>query len=94
MTRWDWSNADFAATFVHWLGERNPEIIGSYMPVPDIKEIFPLFKRECGCPQLQVGSLLRGLKAVTEWSDKGTYVDHTGRRRGVTEYLVPRPEQA
>jgi hypothetical protein len=92
--RWDWSNADFAWTFLHWLGKRNPEIIGNYIPVPDIKEIFPLFQQECGCRHLKVGSLLRGLRAVTECSDKGTYVDRTGRRRGVTEYLVPPAERA
>jgi hypothetical protein len=47
-----------------------------------------------GCWHLKVGGLLRGLRAVTECSDKGTYVDRTGRRRGVTEYLVPPAERA
>jgi hypothetical protein len=54
----------------------------------------PVFQQECGCRHLKVGSLLRGLRAVTECSDKGTYVDRTGRRRGVTEYLVPPAERA
>jgi hypothetical protein len=40
--RWDWSNADFAWRFIGWLGERNPEIIGDWIAVPDIKEIFLL----------------------------------------------------
>jgi hypothetical protein len=79
----------FACWFLFWLVDEYPDCAGHNITAHDIEtEFFPRFQAAADCHNLQLGTLLRGLREV-----RGTdyYTDQTGRRRSATVYWVPKP---
>jgi hypothetical protein len=86
--RREWSNDDFATLFLRWLSKSYPKTRGKWVCVPDIeKHLLERFRAATGCIHLQLGALERGLGAITEKREMA-YLDATGRRCTMTEYLV------
>ena len=84
----EWSQIDFARSFLCWFAETQPDDWGAWVWFPDIsKHYFPRFRAATGARYLQLGSLIRGLRAVTQ-SRPVQYVDGTGRRRSTAEYWL------
>jgi hypothetical protein len=74
--------------FLLWLVDEYPDCAGRNITIHDIEsEFFPRFKVAGDCRNLQLGTLLRGLRNVRQ---AGYYTDRTGRRRSVTVYWVPK----
>ena len=84
----EWSQADFGRAFLQWFAETQPDDWGAWVWFPDVsKHYFPRFKAATGARYLQLGVLIRGLRAVTQ-SRPVQYVDGTGRRRSTAEYWM------
>jgi hypothetical protein len=91
-----WSPEDFARQFLEWLVATDPKFRNSRVCVPDIEsDLLPRFKAENGCPKLQLGTLLRGLRNVSAGKHENVpYLDPTGRRRTMTEYEVRKKQDS
>jgi hypothetical protein len=74
----------------------DPKFRNSRVCVPDIEsDLLPRFKDENGCPKLQLGTLLRGLRNVSAGKHENVpYLDPTGRRRTMTEYEVRKKQDS
>jgi hypothetical protein len=84
----EWSQEDFGCFFLQWFADTFPDAWGSWVWFPDIKKhFFPRFKVATGARYLQLGSLLRGLRAVTQTRPM-QYVDGSGRRHTTSEYWM------
>jgi hypothetical protein len=84
----EWTQEDFAHSFLRWFVEAQPDDWGTWVWYPDIKRhYFTRFKAATGARYLQLGALVRGLRAVTP-SRPVQYVDGTGRRRSTAEYWI------
>jgi hypothetical protein len=90
----EWTPEDFARCFLWWLATEFPDCAGCNIRLSDIDdEFFPRFQAATGCHNLQLGALLRGLGGITKKSER-RYMDYTGKRCSMTEYLVPKPVAA
>jgi hypothetical protein len=84
----EWSQEDFGLSFLTWFEDTYPDDWGTWVWFPDVrKHYFPRFKAATGARYLQLGSLIRGLGAVTHTRPM-QYVDATARRRSTTEYWM------
>jgi hypothetical protein len=90
MDRRIWTADDFARQFLTWLVATHSKFRNSRVCVPDIEsDLLPRFKADHGCPELQLGTLLRGLRNVSAGKHENVpYLDPSGRRRTMTEYEV------
>jgi hypothetical protein len=84
----EWSQEDFAMSFLRWFEATQPDDWGTWVWVPDIrKHYWPRFRTATGARYLQFGVLIHGLRAVTR--DRTVqYRDETGRRRSSVEYFL------
>lgn len=87
----EWTNADFAHLFLHWLAREYPAYRNGWVSAFDIEtEFFERFQEAAHCYYLECGALYRGLGAVTKKRDR-RFTEYSGRRCSMTEYLVPDP---
>jgi hypothetical protein len=94
MERRAWLPEDFARLFLGWVAHEYPHVGGRHINVVDIElDLLPRFQVATICPNLGLGTLLRGLGKVTKKRER-QYANHTGARCTVTEYLVPRRRRA
>jgi hypothetical protein len=84
----EWSQEDFAHSFLRWFAETFPADWGTWVWFPDVrKHYFPRFKAATGARYLRLGALIRGLRVVTRTRPM-QYVDGTGRRHSTAEYWM------
>jgi hypothetical protein len=81
---------DFARKFLRWLEEIDPKFRNGRVCVPDIgDDLLPRFRVAARCPNLKLGTLLRGLRNVSAGRhDDVTYLDPTGKACTMVEYEV------
>jgi hypothetical protein len=84
----EWTQEDFALSFLRWFEATQPDDWGTWVWVPDIrKHYWPRFRSATGARYLQFGVLIHGLRAVTR-NRPVQYRDETGRRRSSVEYWM------
>jgi hypothetical protein len=84
----EWSQEDFAMSFLRWFEATQPDDWGTWVWFPDIrKHYWARFKIATGARYLQFGVLIHGLRAVTR-NRTVQYRDETGRRRSSVEYFL------
>ena len=85
-----WAAEDFGRKFLRWLETIDPKFRNGRVCVPDIEtDLLPRFKVAAHCPNLKLGTLLRGLGNVSAGKHNDVpYLDSTGKPCTMTEYEV------
>jgi hypothetical protein len=82
-----------AEQLLAWLASTYPEYAGKWVRYPDLRDhLFPRFQAQTGCKR-SLDSIVRGLNEITAVNGR-EYLDRDGKRRHVTEHLLPDPAAA